>query len=115
MAMMKPVVECISQLKWLWFVRKQKLSVFQMLDDASRGPTGSLFLLGKIYGIHLISLGAIVTIIATAFNPFAQQVVGYPLRLRPIGVAETQQVLNYTGMSNFYFVTNFFTAEQRIS
>lgn len=29
MAMMKPVVECISQLKWLWFFRSKRLALLQ--------------------------------------------------------------------------------------
>lgn len=98
MAMMKPIVECISQLKWLWFVRKERLLGFQAFDDASRGPTGSLVLLGKLRGFHLVSLGAAITIVAVAFGPFTQQVVTYPLSLRPNGVVTTvPQAFNYTG------------------
>lgn len=43
-AMMKPIVESMSQLKGLWFVRKEKILAFQAFDDASRGPIGSLLL-----------------------------------------------------------------------
>lgn len=100
MAMMKPVVECISQLKWLWFIRRENLAGIQEFDGASRGPTGSLILLGKLRGIHLVSLGAAITIISAAFGPFAQQVVSYPLRLHPVGTASAHQVFNYTGMLN---------------
>lgn len=71
MAMMKPVVECISQLKWLWFLRRKQISGFQAFDDASRGPTGSLALLGKLGGLHLVSLRAAITVISVAFGPFA--------------------------------------------
>lgn len=94
--MMKPIVECISQLKWLWFVRKERISGFQAFDDASRGPTGCLALLGKLRGMHLVSLGAAVTIAPVAFGPFAQQVVSYPLRLHATGIAVVPQVFNYT-------------------
>lgn len=99
MAMMKPVVEAISQLKWLWFIRKEKLVDFQVFDDASRGPTGSLLLLGKLRFLHLASLGAAVTVLSIAFTTFAQQVVTYPLRPHPDGnaIATTSLVLNYTG------------------
>lgn len=97
MAMMMPVVECISQLKWLWFVRKQKLADFDAFDEASRGPTGSLMLLGKIGLTHLASLGALIAILSIAFGAFAQQVVTYPLRQEPTGTASTPMVLNYTG------------------
>lgn len=97
MAMMKPVVECISQLKWLWFVRKERLVDFQAFDDASRGPTGSLILLGKIRGLHLVSLGAGITVLSIAFGAFAQQVITYPLRPHPAENAFTPLVFNYTG------------------
>lgn len=99
MAMMKPIAECISQLKWLWFIRKQKLGRFQTFDDASRGLIGSLFLLGKLRGIHLASLGAVITIAAAAFGPFTQQVVTYSMRLHPTrSAAFVPQVFNYSGM-----------------
>lgn len=88
----------MSQLKWLWFVRKQKLTEFGAFDNASRGPTGSLLLLGKLRGLHLISLGAIITIISITFGPFTQQVVSYPSRLQIVGNATTSSVVNYTGM-----------------
>lgn len=77
--MMKPIIECISQLKWLWFIRKQKISGFQVFDDASRGPTGCLLLLGKLRGLHLVSLGAIVTIISTGFGKW---LTGKVLKIR---------------------------------
>lgn len=98
--MMNPVVECISQLKWLWFVRKQKLIDIQAFDDASRGPTGSLILIGKLRGLHLVLLGAAIAVCSTAFGAFAQQVVTYPLRSHPFGNATTPFVFNITGTTN---------------
>lgn len=102
MAMMKPVSECISQLKWTYFIQKQKLSKLQTFDDASRGPIGSLILFGKIRGIHLVLLGATLTILSTGFSTFSQQVVTYPLRLHTVGVAYTPQVLSLTGKFRVY-------------
>lgn len=99
MSMMKPVAECISQLKWLWFIRKQKLSGLQIFDNASRGPIGSLILFGKLRGIHLVSLGAIITILSAGFVTFSQQVVTYPLKLHLVGVANAPQVLTLTSES----------------
>lgn len=99
MAMMQPVVECISQLKWLWFLRRERISRFQAFDDATRGPTGSLALLGKLGGLHLVSLGAAITVVAVAFGPFAQQVVIYSLILKPTGIATVPQVLFYNSTS----------------
>ena len=43
--MMKPLVEALSQLKWLWFVRKRQLTHFTAFDEASRGPWGSFKLM----------------------------------------------------------------------
>jgi len=102
MAIMKPMAECISQLKWLWFSGKEKLLGFQALDDASRGPTGSLLFLWKIHAMHLVSLGAAITVVSVTFGPFAQQVVMYPLRLHPVGIATVPQVFNYTSMYNYF-------------
>lgn len=103
MGMMKPVVECISQLKWIWFFRKEKLMDFGLFNDASRGPTGSLYLLGKLRGLHLISLGAIITVISIAFGPFSQQVVSYPPRLQPVGNATVPSVVGYIGKNSCQF------------
>lgn len=99
MAMMNPVVECISQLKWLWFDRRRgKLIDFQAFDNASRGPTGSLILIGKLRGLNLVILGAAITVCSTAFGAFAQQIVTYPLRAHPFGNATTPFVFNLTGI-----------------
>ena len=46
-ALMLPVAEAIGQLKWVWFRRKSKLLDFFTFDSASRGPWGSLMLLGS--------------------------------------------------------------------
>ena len=40
-----PVVQALSQLKWLWFNKQRPLSDFDAFDDASRGAWGSLKLL----------------------------------------------------------------------
>ncbi|KAL4877525.1 hypothetical protein BJY04DRAFT_222079 [Aspergillus karnatakaensis] len=47
---------------------------------ASRGPLGSLFLVLQHKGQSLVSLGAIVTILALMFEPFMQQILTYPTR-----------------------------------
>jgi hypothetical protein len=45
-AMILPVSEAIGQLKWIWFRRERKLYDFFTFDNATRGPWGSLMLLG---------------------------------------------------------------------
>jgi hypothetical protein len=45
-AMLVPVTESVSQLKWIWFTTKaRRLSDFDVFDKASRGAEGSLKLL----------------------------------------------------------------------
>lgn len=52
MAMLVPVVESLSQLKWIWFTRRaQRLSDFDTFDQASRGAWGSLQLIAKLRGV----------------------------------------------------------------
>ena len=75
-ALLVPIAECISQLKWTYFESPRTLSQLQVFDDASRGPWGSLVLLWKTKATALLaSLGAFITILLLAFEPFTQQVV----------------------------------------
>ncbi|KAF2664059.1 hypothetical protein BT63DRAFT_429586 [Microthyrium microscopicum] len=77
-AIMLPVQEGISQMKWLWFQEARPLIQMDLFDSASRGPWGALLLLLSSYrGHHLASLGAVITIIALAIDPFSQQVIQY--------------------------------------
>lgn len=79
-AMILPVSEAIGQLKWMWFREEHQLADFSAFDNASRGPWGSLMLLRTTTYKHLASLGASITILALAFEPFFQQVVSFPSR-----------------------------------
>ena len=75
------VGECIGQLKWVWFhSRRRQLDEMQLFDSASRGPFGSLVVIFQHRGQSLVSLGALVTILALAFDPFIQQILTYPIR-----------------------------------
>ena len=47
-------------------------------DKASRGPAGSALLLWTVRGRHLASIGAVITILAVASDPFIQQGIKYP-------------------------------------
>jgi hypothetical protein len=47
-------------------------------DSASRGPLGSAILLFSLRARPLASFGAVITILAIAFDPFIQQIVQYP-------------------------------------
>jgi hypothetical protein len=78
-SLLLPVTESISQLKWLHFNRAHRLSDMDLYNNASRGPLGALFFIFRL-PLSLGALGAIITIVALAFEPFAQQLVSYPSR-----------------------------------
>lgn len=79
-ALLLPISEALGQLKWSWFQgdNSKKMWDFEIFDNASRGPWGSLLLLVRTKGKSLAALGAAVTIFALALDPFFQQVVQYP-------------------------------------
>ena len=74
----------MSQSKWCWFRTKLNqrrcLHDLEDMDDASRGPLGSTIMLFQHTVLSLCSIGAVLVILALAFDPFVQQVVGYPVR-----------------------------------
>ncbi|CZR69271.1 uncharacterized protein PAC_19171 [Phialocephala subalpina] len=79
LALMKPVSECIGQLKWMWFCGKaKKLVQFGAFDEASRGAWGSFTFFFKLPIFKLAGACALITVIATAASPVTQQVVSYP-------------------------------------
>ncbi|CAG7944807.1 unnamed protein product [Penicillium salamii] len=79
------VAESLGQLKWMWFWKSRKpLRDFQSFDSASRGPWGSVVMLWQHKGATIASLGALITILALAFDPFLQQVLTFPLRQIPM-------------------------------
>lgn len=87
----------VAQKSVLIYISSQKCRANFRYSEASRGPTGSLILLGKLRCMHLVSLGAIITVVSIAFGPVAQQVVTYPLRPHGIENATTPQAIFYTG------------------
>jgi len=81
-SMMVPVASCISQLKWRHFrLRPARLSQLQLLDDASRGPWGSLMLLLHMKANALATAAlALVSLVALGIDPSAQQILDFPQR-----------------------------------
>lgn len=79
--MLIPVSSCLGQLKWNQSRRKiaKPLYHFQVLDDASRGPWGSLSVFWKTRSLLAI-VGAALTILSVTLDPFAQQVLSFPSR-----------------------------------
>lgn len=86
-ALFVPVSSCLGQLKWNLFQSSAPLYHMQVLDQASRGPWGSLeVLLRGIFGSKtgiLTYIGASITILALAVDPFAQQVLVFSPRTLP--------------------------------
>lgn len=99
LSMLVVVAECIGQLKWIYFEqRPHPLSHFQRFDDASRGPWGSLRLIYSVHWTALVaSSGALVTVLALAMEPFAQQVLSYtPInQTEPLGRIGHASVYDY--------------------
>jgi Protein of unknown function (DUF3176) len=76
-ALLLPIAEGVSQLKWLWFRNARPLIDLERFDSASRGAWGCVLLLIKRHTSQLAGLGAFLTIVAMAIDPFAQQVIQY--------------------------------------
>ena len=71
------ISDAIGHSKWIWFSRQQRpLQDLALIDNASRGPLGSLQLLYKSVARSAISLGAIVMILSVAIDPFIQLAIG---------------------------------------
>lgn len=69
---------CLAQEKWNWYkTRPDSLAGFERFEQASRGPWGSFWLLIWINVRHWAVLGAVVTIVLLAFEPFLQAVVNF--------------------------------------
>ncbi|KAK4222000.1 hypothetical protein QBC38DRAFT_428130 [Podospora fimiseda] len=79
---------CMSQYKWIYFKeRARKLSDLNLLDDASRGPNGSLFLLLE-KPLALASLGAVAIILSLSLEPSVQQIVNLTPRNRTLTISD---------------------------
>ena len=89
-SMLFAIAHGMGHLKWIYFERREhKVSDLQVFDDASRGPLGSLLLLGQIrWRASIAAIGALVTVLMLAFDPFSQQILAFPLK--PTIVVESQ-------------------------
>lgn len=70
----------ISQSKWVAFSHgPRRLLDLDRIESAGQGPLGSLFLLfnSKIKSVAIIRLGALLTVVSIAIDPFAQQLLQY--------------------------------------
>jgi len=79
-ALMLALAEGLSQLKWNHFEKRHStLDRLQIYDEASRGPWGSVMYLVKMSKDMraIAALGALLTILALAFEPFTQQIIEF--------------------------------------
>lgn len=80
-ALLMPISECISQLKWMHFEKSRALSHVQAFDDASRGPWGSMLFVFRAKRSPLLATAAALLTVATlAFEPTLQQIIEYSTR-----------------------------------
>lgn len=80
-ALILPVSEALGQLKWSWFLGHSKqMWDYEIFDNASRGPWGALLLLIRTKCRSLAAIGAMITLVSLALDPFFQQVVDFPDR-----------------------------------
>jgi hypothetical protein len=96
-ALILPVSEALGQLKWSWFLEHSKqMWDFEIFDNASRGPWGSLLLLIRTKGRALAAIGALIMLCSLALDPFFQQVVDFPDRWTVANAITTiPRVVNY--------------------
>jgi hypothetical protein len=103
-ALLVPVSSCLGQLKWNQHNTPASAPLYhiQAIDQASRGPWGALDVLWRSIKVQkmnvLILVGAIITILALAVDPFAQQILTFPLRTvhDGDGTAWIQTALHYS-------------------
>ena len=70
------VSEGLGQAKWLWLSSNQeRINDLDVIDDASRGPEGSLKLLWHSVARSWITLGALVIFLSLAMDPLFQLVL----------------------------------------
>ncbi len=75
-ALLAAVASAIGQGKWTWFQSQPRpLEHAQILDEASRGPYGSLAMLSRETAFSVPAIGAIITVLSLAVDPFIQQIL----------------------------------------
>ena len=68
----------LGQLKWRWLQNSRPLQDLVIHDEATHGPLGALTLLWRLRFRHpLSSVGALITLVTLAVDPFTQQIIHY--------------------------------------
>ncbi|KAF2729492.1 hypothetical protein EJ04DRAFT_502196 [Polyplosphaeria fusca] len=87
--------EAVGQWKWVAFSRRPRpLMDLERVDAASRGALGSVEWLwvSRWKHISVLHIGAIVTLLAIALDPFSQQLVQYEQRLKSVANSASANV-----------------------
>ncbi|KAI1117685.1 hypothetical protein F5Y14DRAFT_438998 [Nemania sp. NC0429] len=78
------ISSCLAQAKWNWLKKRPgSLVTFDRIDDASRGPWGSLWLLLRVGVKHMVAVGAAATVLLLAFDPFLQAIISFDGSVMP--------------------------------
>ncbi|KAI0410530.1 hypothetical protein F5X98DRAFT_368736 [Xylaria grammica] len=87
------ISSCLAQTKWNWFrKRSDSLSTFCRLDDASRGPWGSFWLIIWLRASHVVVIGALVMITLLTFEPFLQAILSFSGTINAVRDARIAQM-----------------------
>ncbi|KAK8022422.1 hypothetical protein PG993_013189 [Apiospora rasikravindrae] len=101
-ALALPVASVISQMKWVWFEEPRSLADLQTFDRASRGPWAALQLVWDTRGGAWITKAAcLLSVVALAYEPTAQQVLSFESRETPSNnaTASLSVATNWTAAS----------------
>lgn len=104
-SLMFGIASAIGQCKWDGFNNEthyHALRDLEHIDEASRGPLGALRMLFTPARSSIASMGAIVTLLMLAVDPFVQQILRYQEEPNAVAseLAWTEQVLAPTFFSN---------------
>ncbi|KAI6462311.1 hypothetical protein MCOR17_005979 [Pyricularia oryzae] len=81
-ALIFPLVQALSQLRWNWFVREDRsLADFQAFEDARTGPFGAVRLLIATKGRFLNIVLVIIMLLGLITSAMTQMIIAYPTRL----------------------------------
>jgi hypothetical protein len=108
-ALLVPIASSIGQSKWEWLQKERRAADIEKFDLASRGPDGALRLLWHLkLRPHLVSLGALSTIMMLAFPTFVQQSVAVNTRRVESHIGSPTYIkragrVSATGLQSFSF------------
>lgn len=115
------LTSCIGQSQWRWFhTSSRSLQDLVLFHDASQGPWGSIsWLWAYRLGQPVAALGAFITIVGMAVDPFVQQLI-HPvdcmeqLQGAPAASVPTTNIITYSGLPDTLqpsIVRGFYTSQ----